>query len=170
LGHGRQRARPLRRRGEQRQPERVWTDQLTLDDKAAGPLPINTTLSAGTFQPTDDDTDFPFSFGAIPQDNTGDLFPAPFVGPAPVAASSATMLSVFDGTAPNGTWRLYVADDVQGPEACRINGGWTIDITRERWGRHHHHGGADHQHGGPTRVMLPLGARLGGAAPAHPRR
>ncbi|HVM05660.1 MAG TPA: Ig-like domain-containing protein, partial [Acidimicrobiales bacterium] len=90
---------------------------ITLDDEAAAPLPADTQLSAGTYRPLDDDDD-PSEQVAV------DTFPAP--APAPTGGSA---LSVFDGTAPNGTWSLYMADDYAGPDNCRILRGWTIDIT-----------------------------------------
>ena len=36
-------------------------------------------------------------------------------------------MSVFDGTNPNGTWRLFAYDDV-GEFLTRIDGGWSLDI------------------------------------------
>src|SRR5262249_22093441 len=65
----------------------------TFDDSAAGGLPDETTLSSGTFKPTDF--------------QTGDTYPAP----APSGAPSGTTLSVYNGTSPNGSWSLYVNDD-----------------------------------------------------------
>ncbi|HWM23762.1 MAG TPA: proprotein convertase P-domain-containing protein [Chthoniobacterales bacterium] len=66
--------------------------ELLLDDAAANPLPVSGPLVAGTFQPTNN--------------GVGDSFPAP--APAPAGTS---VLSVFNGTNPNGTWSLYVVDD-----------------------------------------------------------
>lgn len=65
---------------------------LVLDDAAASDLPDAGPLVDGTFRPT--------NIGA------GDSFPMP--APAPAGTS---VLSVFNGTNPNGTWRLYVVDD-----------------------------------------------------------
>ena len=71
---------------------------LTFRDGAA-PVPSNAQLQSGTYAPTD----------AQP----GDVMPAPApAGPYP------TPLSVFNGTDPNGTWNLYIADDV-----CCLGGG-----------------------------------------------
>ncbi|MDP1818875.1 MAG: hypothetical protein Q8K58_03170 [Acidimicrobiales bacterium] len=92
---------------------------ITLDDQAPNPLPADTQLSAGTYRPTDDDDDL----GEQPNSQGVDLFPAP--APAP---SANTALSTFNGTAPNGTWSLYVVDDYPGPDNCRIADGWTLDI------------------------------------------
>ena len=81
---------------------------VVLDDEAAGGVPDP--VLPGRFRPTD--LDDPVN---------GD----PFVPPAP-APTGNTQLSVFDGTNPNGTWRLFVVDDQ------RSYGGflrWTLRIT-----------------------------------------
>jgi subtilisin-like proprotein convertase family protein len=82
---------------------------LTLTDATASSLPDAGPLVSGTFKPT--------NVGA------GDTFPAP--APAP---SGGSALSVFTGTDPNGTWKLYIIDDVGG-DAGSISGGWCLDIT-----------------------------------------
>ncbi len=87
---------------------------LTLDDTAATALPDAAQLVTGTFRPT--------NIGA------GDLFAAP--APAPAGGS---MLSVFNGTAPNGTWSLYVVDDLGG-DIGNFNGGWDLSITTTNCG------------------------------------
>ncbi|MFN0278164.1 MAG: M36 family metallopeptidase, partial [Pyrinomonadaceae bacterium] len=83
---------------------------LTFDDAAAATLPDATQISSGTFRPSNFDT-------------TTDVFPAPA---PPVGATVA--LSVFNGSTPNGTWSLYVRDDL-GIDLGSISGGWTIRIT-----------------------------------------
>lgn len=82
---------------------------LTFDDSATGSGPDSSSLVSGVYRRS--------NFGA------GDTFPAP----APVA-SGATNLSVFNGTDPNGVWRLYVVDD-EGLDAGSISGGWSLTIT-----------------------------------------
>jgi len=82
---------------------------LTLDDEAAASLPDVGPLTNGVFRPTN----------ASGQDN----FPAP--APAP---TSAAALSVFDGTAPNGTWNLFIVDDSASDGGVLING-WILTIT-----------------------------------------
>ena len=82
---------------------------LTLDDAAASNLPDAGPLASGTFKPTNS--------------GLGDAFPAP--APAP---SGGSALSVFNGTLPNGVWRLYVTDDSAG-DAGSISGGWCLNIT-----------------------------------------
>lgn len=80
---------------------------LTLDDAAPTALPA--VLATGTFRPT--------------ADATIDNFPAP----APVP-SGGSALSIFQGTNPNGTWRLFVVDDA-GVDQGSFAGGWTLTIT-----------------------------------------
>src|SRR4029434_9183584 len=81
---------------------------LTLDDAAASPLPAGV-LTTGTFQPTNS--------------VLGDTFPAP--APAP---GNNSALAVFNGTNPNGQWRLFVFDDA-GLDLGSFAGGWTLSIT-----------------------------------------
>ncbi|HJQ25533.1 MAG TPA: C25 family cysteine peptidase, partial [Blastocatellia bacterium] len=81
---------------------------LTLDDNAGASLADNGPLVSGTFKPT--------NIG------TGDSFPSP--APAP---TGNTLLSVFNATDPNGTWKLFVVDDTTG-NAGSIAGGWSLDI------------------------------------------
>lgn len=81
---------------------------LTLDDEAATELPDGTTLTSGTYKPT--------NYDGV------NVFPAP----APVATGLAP-LSVFDGTIPNGVWSLY-ADDNGGDDLVEIDG-WSLDFA-----------------------------------------
>jgi len=85
---------------------------VVLDDEGGGPLPTSTALTTGLFQPTNV--------------GPGDTFPAP----APSSLTAATALSAFDGTDPNGTWKLYVVDDNIN-DAGFLAQGWllTIDTT-----------------------------------------
>lgn len=87
---------------------------LTLDDEAAASLPDGGSLASGTFKPT----------------NFNDAFDYPdeFAAPAPAAASWSGSLSVFDGTNPNGQWRLFAVDDV-GSDTGTIAGGWSLQIS-----------------------------------------
>jgi hypothetical protein len=81
---------------------------LAFDDTAVA---IGTTVVSGTFRPT--------NIG------TTDVFPAP----APAGPFGAT-LSVFNGVNPNGTWSLFVADDV-GADAGSISGGWSLNFISD---------------------------------------
>lgn len=83
---------------------------ITLDDAAANSLPDATTLNTGTFKPT--------NIGA------GDTWPAP----APAPSANTTFAASFNGTDPNGTWSLYVADDL-GVDMGDIANGWSLTIT-----------------------------------------
>jgi subtilisin-like proprotein convertase family protein len=77
--------------------DRVRRIHLLLDDEAANSLPDGSPLTGGTFQPTN-------HLGL----DGNDSWPSP--APSP---SGGSALSVFDGTDPNGTWKLYVVDDAQ---------------------------------------------------------
>ncbi len=83
---------------------------LTFDDAAAGSLPDGSQITSGTYKPTDFDT-------------ANDTFPAP----APAGPFTAS-LAVFNGTNPQGTWQLYVRDDVGGDFGA-IAGGWSLQFT-----------------------------------------
>ncbi len=83
---------------------------LTFDDAAANILPI-TNLTSGTYLPTD------YSPGET------------MTAPAPVGPY-ATNLSVFNGGNPNGTWQLYVLDDLGGGTGV-ISNGWSLKITTQ---------------------------------------
>ncbi|HEV2842921.1 MAG TPA: proprotein convertase P-domain-containing protein [Chthoniobacterales bacterium] len=87
----------------------VTTLNLTFDDDAASALPDNGPLVDGTFRPTNFEPGDPFS-GA----------------PAPTGTS---VLSVFDGTNPNGTWSLYVVDDA-GQDMGQISE-WSVAFDME---------------------------------------
>jgi hypothetical protein len=84
---------------------------LGFDDAAAGSLPFGSCSGlSGSFKPTDPD----------PNDSA-------FTAPAPPKPYGST-LSVFNTTQPNGTWRLFIEDDVVGVGAHTIGGGWSLDI------------------------------------------
>jgi subtilisin-like proprotein convertase family protein len=82
---------------------------LVFDDSASSSLPNSTTLTSGTFKPT--------NIGS------GDTFPAT----APAGPYGST-LSVFNGTNPNGTWRLFVVDD-QATDSGSFSGGWSVTFA-----------------------------------------
>ena len=92
----------------------------SIDDSGATQLPDTTAWPAGTYKPAN--YIFPL-----------DSFPAPgpltaYGNPGPLGGGTATFASTFNGTAPNGNWRLFVVDFVGG-DAGSIAGGWSIDIT-----------------------------------------
>jgi VCBS repeat-containing protein len=82
---------------------------LTFDDAAAANLADDDQLATGTFLPTDFETD------------------TSFPSPAP-SGTYGTSLSVFNGTNPNGVWKLFVFDDAGG-DTGSIAGGWTLNLT-----------------------------------------
>jgi subtilisin-like proprotein convertase family protein len=87
----------------------VTNTRLTFDDSAPAALPQFALITDGTFKPTDykvSDT---------------------FFSPAPLAPYSHA-LNVFNGTDPNGDWKLYVQDDQQ-QETGVITSGWVLAIT-----------------------------------------
>src|SRR4029453_17769947 len=79
-------------------------------DGAARSLPDASSLASGTWKPSayEPSTDA-------------------FAPPAPAAPYGA-VLSVFNGTDPNGTWSLFVRDDFSGGSGS-IAGGWSLSIT-----------------------------------------
>jgi hypothetical protein len=80
-----------------------------LDDAASAPIPL-TGCASGIYKPTNADL-------------ADDAF-APATGaPAPTAPAS---LAVFNGTNPNGTWKLYSTDDTGGG-AGSISA-WSVEI------------------------------------------
>jgi subtilisin-like proprotein convertase family protein/putative transposon-encoded protein len=83
---------------------------ITLDDAAGPTIPDATKLNAGPFKPT--------NIG------TGDTWPAP----APAPSANTTFAAAFNGDDPNGTWNLYVVDDL-GADAGTIGNGWSITVT-----------------------------------------
>jgi subtilisin-like proprotein convertase family protein len=88
---------------------------LVLDDEATSPLSENS-VQSGTFRPTDSDVDT----------NAGDT--DDFIGAPGSTDGDGSALSVFDGTDPNGTWKLYVVDDAA-DDTGDIAGGWSLHIT-----------------------------------------
>ena len=86
---------------------------VTFDDVAASVPPQNSAWGPGTYKPV----------------NYAELSgPDAFPGPAPAPSATTTLAGAFNGTAPNGTWSLYVIDDAC-PDAGTIAGGWSLDIT-----------------------------------------
>jgi subtilisin-like proprotein convertase family protein len=83
--------------------------EVTLDDEATAYVPGGRVpITTGRYRPTNLDT---------PLD--------PLPAPAP-DTTGETRLSAFDGTDPNGTWRLYVVDDA--PADIGTLAGWSLDF------------------------------------------
>jgi subtilisin-like proprotein convertase family protein len=89
---------------------------LTLDDEAAKALDPFTVPSASRNRPADSDN---------PNPDQGDVFPN---RRSDLSKGASPALSVFDGTDPNGTWRLYVVDDGAGSSG-QLGEGWSLGIT-----------------------------------------
>ena len=88
-----------------------------ISDAGSALLPDAGPLTAGTFKPTNV--------------GSGDVFVAPApAGPHNEAApaGSATLTSVFAGSDPNGTWKLFVVDDFAG-DPGEFSGGWCLDFA-----------------------------------------
>jgi hypothetical protein len=82
---------------------------ITLNDEAAEEISSNATLTSGAFRPAN---------------HVGnDVFPAP----APTLNGNVA-LTAFDGTNPDGEWRLFIVDDQAG-DAGTIANGWQLEIT-----------------------------------------
>ena len=92
---------------------------LTFDDQAAGQLADGDPISTGTYRPT--------NFGA-PDDFTS----PPTCNPGPEGASPAAdcLATAFNGTDPNGTWSLFVADDAA-LDNGRLAYGWSLELTTD---------------------------------------
>ncbi|HMX28809.1 MAG TPA: Ig-like domain-containing protein [Blastocatellia bacterium] len=87
---------------------------LTFEDSATQTIPDGQALFDGTYRPV--------NYGG------GDSFPTPapasFNSPAP--AGTATFASTFNGTDPNGAWKLFIFDD-QGFNSGSLPG-WSLTI------------------------------------------
>lgn len=94
----------------------VVNETYVFSDAGSAPIPL-TFAASGTYQPANSGADDPF------------VAPAP-AGPYgnPTPAGTATFASVFNGTAANGTWSLYVVDDA-GLDVGSISGGWSLTVT-----------------------------------------
>ena len=83
---------------------------LSFDDEAGSAVPDDGPLESTSYRPANYGHD--------------DVFPAP----APGAGGAGSSLGVFDGTDPNGIWRLFAVDQMTGGEG-EITGGWRLVIS-----------------------------------------
>jgi subtilisin-like proprotein convertase family protein len=86
---------------------------VTFDDEAAGTIPNSwLNLPTGSYRPVNYDDGGTDTFPGV--DTTG----------------AVTGLSVFDGTDPNGTWKLYVVEDAVGGGG-EIARGWSLRLSTD---------------------------------------
>jgi hypothetical protein len=104
-------------------PSQIISSGLTFDDSASGQVPVDADLSstgAGrfSFKPTDyyADDDFP-----LPGPGTS------YANPGPDGGGSATLASTFNGTDPNGNWKLFVVNFGSTNDAN--TGPWSIQLS-----------------------------------------
>lgn len=92
---------------------------LTFSPTATAGVPQSAMLSTATLLPAN-----------YPNDEDSTDFSDPFPDPAPtVLDREPTDLTVFNGTNPNGSWKLYVNDDYLPLDGGDIDGGWTLFLT-----------------------------------------
>jgi outer membrane biosynthesis protein TonB len=93
----------------------------TFDDAAAAFIGSTGTPASGTFKPTN---------YTMCQDTFQVPAPAgPYLSPGGIGTPCGTdTLAAFNGVNPNGTWSLYVVDDL-GADVGSISGGWSLHIT-----------------------------------------
>jgi subtilisin-like proprotein convertase family protein len=92
---------------------------LTLDDDASNPLPVYSSLTSGTFKPTDGYLSL--GYPKLPYD-----FPLPA---PPGNSNSLSALSVFNNTDPDGAWNLFVICDSAGTDSGSLSNGWILNLT-----------------------------------------
>jgi subtilisin-like proprotein convertase family protein len=91
-----------------------------VDDAAASAMPTGSgsSLSSGTFRPTD------FNFAA-----GDDVFPAPApASPNSPAPNGSSTLALFNGVDPNGAWKLFINDDGIGGGTGSMTG-WCMNFA-----------------------------------------
>jgi hypothetical protein len=104
---------------------------LTFDDGAASSVPDNPEVAivTGTYKPTRGTSHSNTCPGDGIDNCVPDNFPTNGVpGPQPPPGAYGSTLSVFNGTNPNGTWKLYVIDDSAG-DSGEITNGWSLTIS-----------------------------------------
>lgn len=101
----------------------------TFSDAGATQLSQSGALMAGTYKPTNYMMDIWPAPAPLQPPGAGTYFiPGPWG--VPLSAPASTFASVFNGLAPNGTWKLFVADFGVG-DAGQISSGWTLNITTQ---------------------------------------
>lgn len=108
-------------------PNDINNVTITFDDESATTLADET---GGWGPPNSTVTSRPVNYGI-----GGEVFPAPapappYLDPGATPGAGATLASAFDGSNPNGTWDLYVFDDLSsGVEGGNIANGWCANFT-----------------------------------------
>ncbi len=120
---------------------------FTFNNSSATDMPSGAQLASGTFAPT--------NFDPV-GDVDGFPAPAPLVGP--YGSSFAPLI----GANPNGIWKLYIVDDVDG-NSGQLSGGWSITVTTATPALHLTSAVSRKTHGaaGDFDVNLPLGGTPG---------
>ena len=120
---------------------------FTFDNSSATPMPSGAQLASGTFTPTNFDP-------------VGDV--DGFPPPAPLVGPYGNSFAPFIGTNPNGTWKLYIVDDVDG-NSGQLAGGWSITLTTATPALHLTSAVSRKTHGaaGDFDVILPLSGAPG---------
>ncbi len=96
----------------------VNNTSLTIDQSGLTLLSDQFTNSTGNYRPS--------NYAGLTSVDTGgsDNFPSPASG----QTTYDSLLTVFYGSNPNGTWRLYVVDDEAG-DIGSISGGWSLELA-----------------------------------------
>jgi Carboxypeptidase regulatory-like domain/Calx-beta domain len=98
---------------------------LTFSDAAGQVVPQNSIIETGSYEPT--------SWEPGQTSFTSPAPAGPYTEPGSTVGGPVTLASVFDGTNPNGTWSLYVRDDLGAFQPMGINGqlqgGWGIQFV-----------------------------------------
>jgi subtilisin-like proprotein convertase family protein len=101
----------------------VTPDTLVFDDGAAAGIPEPGQLKSGTYKPT-----ALSDVGDCDNQTTPNPTTTNFPGGAP-AQPYGTLLSAFNGSSPNGVWKLYAIDDCNLANAGGSITSWQLDIT-----------------------------------------
>ncbi|MCK4658297.1 MAG: PEP-CTERM sorting domain-containing protein [Phycisphaerae bacterium] len=99
---------------------------LLLSDAGGGNEVVDINLTFADGYP---EVPSPFVSGTYCPTDVEAYYPDEFPAPAPVGPWDSEM-AAFTGTDPNGTWSLYVYDDV-GQDTGAIAGGWSITVVPE---------------------------------------
>lgn len=86
--------------------------QLVISDSATVSLPDEAEITSGTYKPSNYEG--------------SETLPAP--APAPPGTPDTTLAAAFNGTNPNGEWKLFISDDTAGPRGGIFASGWQLSI------------------------------------------